>query len=285
LGVKEGDFLIAVDGVPAKAGTDFLGALTGRAGQIVALKVNSKASVDGARTIRIKPMGDDWRTRYYEWVKHNREYVDKASGGKVGYLHIPDMGDFGLTQFLKQYYALRSKDALIVDERFNGGGSVSTIIIDILKQKAVAFFNSRANPQPWTRQGDYFAGPMCCMINEFSSSNAEEFPHHFRALGLGPLIGRRTWGGEVGSDPGYALADGGKVWISNYGAYSLKDGWIIEGHGVEPDYDVESDPNLWVRGKDPQIDKAVEVMLAELKKHPVVRPVQPPDPVKVKLRK
>jgi tricorn protease len=282
LKVKTGDYLIEVAGVPAKVGEDFMGALVGRAGQVVALKVNDKPAPEGARTIHIKPMGSDWRLRYYEWVKSRRAYVDEASGGKIGYIHIPDMGGFGMSQFLKQYYPQRNKDALIVDERFNGGGYISTMIINVLKQKMVALFNSRANPQPWTRQGDYFPGPMCCMMNEFSGSNGEEFPQHFRALGLGPLIGRRTWGGEVGSDPGWPLADGGKVWIPNYGAYTPKDGWIIEGVGVKPDYDVESDPNAWVEGHDAQLDKAVEVMQEALKKNPVVRYTQPPDPVKVK---
>ncbi len=279
--VREGQYLLEVAGVPARVGSDVFGALIGRAGQVVAVRVNDTPDAEGARTVYVKPMGSEWRLRYYDWVARQREYVTKASEGKIGYIHIPDMGGWGMAEFLKQYYPQRNKEALLVDVRFNGGGNVSTNIIRILNEKLVAYFNSRNNPQPWTRQGSYFPGPMCCLINEFSGSNGEEFPHHFKALGLGPLVGRRTWGGEVGSDPGWPLADGGTVAIPNYGAWTMDDGWIIESRGVSPDYDVESDPNAWVLGKDPQLDKAVELMLAALKKNPVRRPVTPPDPVRV----
>src|SRR5262249_3536936 len=155
-------------------------------------------------------------------------------------------------------------------------------ILTVLKQKLIAYFNQRANLQPWTRQGEFFAGPMACVINEFNASDGEEFPYYFKALGLGPLVGRRTWGGEVGSSPGWGLADGGGINVPNYGAWTPKEGWIIESKGVAPDYDVESDPNAYARGKDPQLDKAVELLLAELKKNPIVRPAQPPDPIRAK---
>jgi tricorn protease len=122
-------------------------------------------------------------------------------------------------------------------------------------------------------------------MNEFSGSNGEEFPHHFRALKLGKIIGRRTWGGEVGSSPGWPLADGGIVNVPNYGAWNPEEGWIIEQKGLLPDIDVESDPNAYVLGKDPQLDKAVEVLLEELERNPVKRPQQPPDPVRAAPRK
>ena len=282
LNVKDGDYLIEVAGMPAKSGSDFMGALINRANQVIAVKVNDKPTAEGARTIRIKPMGDDGRLRYYDWVAKNREYVDKATDGKIGYIHVPDQGEFGMQEFIKQYYPQRSKDALIVDQRFNGGGYIQSLIINTLSSRLNANFNSRWNEtHPWTRQGDYFPGPMCCVINEFDASCGEEFPFHFKTAGLGPLVGRRTWGGEVGSDPGWALADGGKIHVPGYGAFTPKDGWIIESRGTEPDYDVESDPNLWVQGKDPQLDKAIELMQAAVKKNPTVHPVQPPDPVRV----
>jgi tricorn protease len=284
LNVKEGDYLIEVAGVPARVEEDFQSALIGRAGQIVSVKVNDEPKAEGARTCYVKPVSSEYRMRYLEWVKERRDYTAKHSDGRIGYVHIPNMGRQGLAEFLKQYFPQRNKEALVVDIRFNGGGNVSDHIISVLKQRAVSFFNSRNNRQPSTRQGEYFPGPMACLINEFSGSNAEEFPYHFKKIGLGPLVGRRTWGGEVGSDPGWRLADGGVVAVPNYGAWTPEEGWIIEGHGVDPDQDVESDPRAWVRGVDPQLDKAIELLLAELKRHPVKRPTQPPDPVKVRTR-
>jgi tricorn protease len=282
LNVKEGDFLIEVAGVPAREGSDFLQGLVGRAGQVVAVKVNDKPTPDGARTVRVKPVSSERRMRYLQWVKEKRDYVAKSSGGRIGYLHLAAMGDADMADFIKQYLPQRNKDALVIDVRFNGGGYISAAVNTVLKSKVHAFFNTRANPQPWTRQGDYFAGPMACLINEFNYSDGELFPHEFRSLGLGPLIGRRTASGEVGSDPGWPLADGGVVRVPNYGAWTPQDGWIIENKGVSPDYDVESDPNAYAQGKDPQLDKAIEVLLESLKKNPVKRPMQPPDPVRVK---
>lgn len=280
MGVKEGDYLIEVAGVPARVGSNYGQNLVDRAGQVVSIKVNSKPSTDGARTVHVKPIPSESGLRYREWVRANREYVAKASGGKVGYLHLDAMGEDDMGDFIRQYFAQRNRDALIVDLRFNGGGNISNSVATILKQKVTEFFNLRADSTPWSSQGDYFAGPMVCMVNEFSASNGESFPHQFRALGLGPIIGRRTWGGLVGSDPGWPLADGGRIYVPNYGAWTPKDGWIVESTGVTPDIDVESDPNLFARGIDPQLDKAVSVLLEKLKANPVVRPKQPADPVR-----
>jgi len=282
--VAEGHYLIEVAGVPAKEGEDFLQGLVGRAGQVVTVKVNDRPTPEGARTVRVRPIANERRLRYLEWVKGRRDYVRKAAQGRLGYIHLNAMGDADMADFIRQYFPQRGREAMVMDLRFNGGGYISTFVINVLKQRVAAYFNQRANPQPWTRQSEFFSGPMACLINEFSGSNGEEFPHHFRSLGLGPLIGRRTWGGEVGSDPGWPLADGGLVYVPNYGAWTPKDGWIIEGKGVSPDYDVESDPNAWARGKDPQLDKTIDLLLAELKKNPVPRPVQPPDPVRVRPR-
>lgn len=282
LKVKDGDFLIDVAGSPARVNTNFLQGLVGRAGKTVALKVNDKPSPVGAWTIYVKPIADERRLRYLDWVVKNREYVSKATDGKIGYIHLSAMTVNDMADFIKQYFQQRGKDALIIDVRFNSGGNISNNVISVLKQRLVASFNQRNNEQPWTRQNDFFPGPIACLINEFSASNGEEFPHHFRALKLGPIVGRRTWGGEVGSDPGWPLVDGGTVSVPNYGAFTEKDGWIIEGPGVSPDYDVESDPNLWVKGRDPQMDKAIELLQAELKKNPVKRPKNPADPIRIK---
>lgn len=282
LGVKEGMYLISVAGTPCRVGTGFLQALVGRAGQVVQVRVNDKPATEGARSVFVKPMANETELRYREWVKGNREYVLKATGGKVGYLHLRAMGPGDMADFIKQYFPQRRRDAIIVDVRFNSGGSISNNVNAILSRKLTAFFNQRANTDPWSRQGDFFPGHLCCLINEFNYSCGEEFPHQFRDLKLGPLIGRRTSGAEVGSDPGWPLADGASLSIPNYGAWTPKDGWVIEGPGVAPDIDVESDPNLYVKGRDAQIDRAIETMLEQIRRNPVLRPVQPPDPVKVK---
>ncbi len=279
--VKAGDYLLEVAGIPAKVGSDFMQGLVGRAGQVISVKVNTTPSMDGARTLFIKPIANENQLRYQEWVKERRDYVNRATNGRFGYLHIANMVTSGFAEFAEQYFPQRNKQAMIIDVRFNSGGNVSTHIINILQQRLVAYFNQRNSDTPWTRQGGFFPGPMVCLINEFSASNGEEFPHHFRALKLGPLVGRRTWGGEVGSDPGWPLADGGTINIPNYGAWTPTEGWVIEGTGIAPDYEVDNDPNLWVQGKDPQLDKAIALMEEEVKKHPWKQPTHPAEPVKV----
>jgi tricorn protease len=280
--VKEGDYLIEVGGRPAKVGSPWREALLGRAGQVAALKVNSTPTQAGARTVEVKPVPDEVRMRWWNWVEGRRQYIDKASGGRLAYVYLRAMVAPDMADFIRQYYPQRSKEGLIVDTRFNTGGSISDVVMTVLKQVGTAFWNQRNTTIPWTRQGDFFPGPKVCLENEFNYSCGEEFPYYFKQLKLGPVIGRRTRGGEVGSDPGWPLADGGTVSVPNYGMFSPKDGWIIEGHGVDPDIEVLSDPNEWARGKDVQLDRAIQYLLDEIKKNPYKRPVFPPEPVRIK---
>ncbi len=282
LDVKEGMFLIEVAGTLVRHGSDWQSGLQGRAGQVVSVKVNDRPSAEGARTVFVKPVTSESRMRYLSWVEDNRAYVAKASGGKVGYLHLRAMVMSDFADFLRQYFPQRKLDALIVDVRFNTGGNISDQICTILKQKLVVAWNQRSHPSFWTRQDDYFAGHLACLINEFSFSDGEEFPYQWRKLGLGPLFGRRTGGGEVGSDPGWPLIDGGRVSVPNYGAFTMDEGWIIEGPGVAPDIEVQSDPNAYARGVDPQLDRAVAYLLDKIAKEPVQRPKPPPDPARIK---
>jgi tricorn protease len=280
--VHEGDYLIEVAGRPAKVGTPWREALLGRAGQLVTIKVNSTPSEAGARTVEIKPAANETRMRWWDWVESKKSYIDKASGGKIGYVYLRAMVVDDMSDFIRQYYAQRGKEALIVDTRFNTGGNISDYIITVLSKPGMAFWNQRNTDIPWTRQGDFFQGPKVCLENEFNYSCGEEFPYYFKAMKIGPVIGRRTRGGEVGSDPAWPLADGGTVNVPNYGMFTPKDGWIIEGHGVDPDIEVQNDPNEWAKGRDPQLDRAIQYLLDELKKNPVKRPTFPPDPVRVK---
>lgn len=280
--VKDGMYLIEVAGTPAKVGHDFLGSLAGRAGRTVSIKVNSTPTETGATTLMVVPVASELRMRYVDWVEQNRLYVEKQSGGRVGYLHLAAMTAGDMNDFIKQYFPQRNKEALVVDTRFNNGGNIQDYVNRILASRLAGFFNMRNSTDHWTRQGDYFLGPMACLMNEFNISCGEEFPHRFKDLKLGPLIGRRTMGGEVGSDPGWPLADGGIVSVPNYGMWTPNEGWVIEGEGVKPDIDVPSDPNAYVQGRDPQIDKAIEWLLDDLKKNPRKRGVQPPDRDRVK---
>ena len=281
INVSEGDYLIEVAGRPARAGSPWREALLGRAGQLVALKVNNVPSETGARTIKVKPVPNETRMRWWDWVEGRKRYVDQASGGKLAYVYLRAMVLDDMSDFIRQYYPQRGKQGLIIDTRFNTGGNVSDQIITVLKQNGMAFWNQRNADTPWTRQGDFFPGPMACLQNEFNYSDGEEFPFYFRAMKLGPVIGRRTRGGEVGSDPGWPLVDGGVINVPNYGMFTEK-GWEIEGRGVEPDIDVLSDPNAWARGKDSQLDRAIAEVLEQIRKNPYKRPVQPTDPVYIK---
>jgi tricorn protease len=279
--VSEGDYLIEVGGRPAKVGTPWREALLGRAGQLVALKVNSAPSEVGARVIKVKPAPNETRMRWWDWVEARKKYVDQASGGKLAYVYLRAMVLDDMSDFIRQYYPQRVKQGLIMDTRFNTGGNISNHLITVLRQTGISFWNQRNADTPWTRQGDFFPGPMACLQNEFNYSNGEEFPFYFKAMKLGPVIGRRTRGGEVGSDPGWPLVDGGVISVPNYGMFTEK-GWEIEGRGVDPDIDVLSDPNAWARGKDPQLDKAIEYLMEQIRKNPFKRPAQPADPVYIK---
>jgi len=282
LNVKEGDYLIEVAGVPVKAGGSFEEALVGRPGQPVSVLVNDKPGREGARRILVRPIGSEFRLRYLDWVKSRRQEVERLSGGKVGYIHILSMTQPEMADFLRQYLPQRNKQALVIDVRFNTGGYISSQVLGFLRQKLVAYFNLRNNEGSTTRQAHFFNGPMVTLINEFSKSNGEEFPHQFRTEGLGKLIGRRTWGGEVGADPGWPLVDGGKLWIPNYGAWTPNEGWIIEGTGIEPDIDVLSDPNLHAQGRDPQLERGVKELLDELARRPGKPAVVPQGPIRRK---
>jgi tricorn protease len=278
LNVKEGDFILAIAGRPVSTSQDIQALLAGTPGRVVALTVNSTPAMKGSRVIRVKPMGDENKARYYDWSESRREYVRKNGGLNLAYIHLPDMGDTGLVEFSKHYYANLDKDGFIYDSRFNSGGYVSAMLLMQISRKPYTWFKPRHGVS-WTRQDSAFAGYSVALCNENSYSNGEEFPDAFRREALGPVVGVRTWGGEVGSGGGYPLMDGGKLYIPNYGEWA--DGkWVVEGSGFQPDITVEQDPNLVLEGKDPQLDRAITYLKDQIARKPVVRPVPPPFPVK-----
>jgi tricorn protease len=281
LGVKEGDYILAIGGQEVSADRGYMDMLVGRAGQTVSLKVASTASGTGVRTVLVKPVANELRMRRVQWQADNRAYVNKISNGQIGYVHMWAMVIEDMNDFVRQFYPQRNKKALIIDTRFNNGGSTQSVMNKILGETLTGAFNMRSSQYGFTRQGEYFPGPMACVVNEFNVSCGEEFPDRFRDLKRGPIIGRRTYGGEVGSSPGWPLMDGGVISVPNYGMYNRDRQWAIEGAGVIPDIDVESDPNAYAAGRDPQLDKSVEWLLDEIKRNPKSFPLPPADPVKV----
>jgi tricorn protease len=241
--------------------------------------------MEGARTTSYLPITSETDLIYLDWVTHNREYVDKVTGGKVGYIHLPDMGADGIREFIKYYYPQIRKQALIVDDRGNGGGNVSQMIIQRLDQKLLGTNFDRTSSITGTYPGNVFVGPKVCLINETSASDGDIFPHMFRQAGLGPLIGKRTWGGVVGISGRGPLLDGGEVYVPEFFAAASPDGkYQIEGRGVEPDIEVENDPADVIAGHDAQLDRAIAEIQKALVANPGTLPHQPPDPDKAPKR-
>jgi tricorn protease len=278
--VKEGEYLVAIDGKPCDKMADLYEALYGTVGRQVTLKVNGAPAEKGSREVVVIPVETENSLYYYNWVEDNIEKVTKATDGKVGYIHIPNMGVEGLNEFVKHFYPQLRKQALIIDVRGNGGGNVSPMIIDRLVREMVMIEMGRneiGQPDP----GAAFVGPKVCLCDEFSASDGDIFPYRFKYLKLGKLIGKRTWGGVVGIRGSLPLLDGGFLNKPEFAPYSV-DGkkWIIEGEGVTPDITVDNDPAQEFAGVDEQLNKAIEVILEELKTQGWKLPPHPPFPIK-----
>lgn len=277
-----GDYVLAINGEELKAADDPYRLLVNKADNPVELTVNSKPSLDGARKVSYRPVTSESNLIYLEWVNSNRKKVSEMTGGRVGYIHIPDMGANGIREFIKWYYPQIKKEGLVIDVRANGGGNVSRMLIERLRRKALAISYSRTNGDPQTYPDNVFLGPMVTILDENSASDGDIFPAMFREAGLGPLIGKRSWGGVVGITNHGQLIDGGTVNVPEFGFANTKGEWIIEGHGVDPDIVVEMDPKLVMAGHDPQLDRAVDEVMKKLKEHPVKLPSRPAAPVKIK---
>jgi tricorn protease len=278
---KVGDYVMSINGQELTGKDDPYRLLRNAADNPVALMLNSKPTMEGARAVSFRPITDEGKLVYLDWVARNRDQVTEMTGGKVGYIHIPDMGADGIREFIKWYYPQIRKEGLIVDVRANGGGNVSRMVIERLSQKILAAQFSRTVDQAQLYP-NAFAGPMVAMLNENSSSDGDIFPAMFKAAGLGPLIGKRSWGGVVGITNHGQLIDGGTVNVPEFGFTNAKGDWIIEGHGVDPDIEVDNDPKSVIQGKDPQLERAVAEVLARMKTNPGKLPVRPTDPVKLK---
>ncbi len=280
--VGEGDFIVAVNGESTKDMDDIYRALVGQVGKTVELTVNSSASEKDSRKILVKPIADESDLYYYQWVRENIRKVNEASNGQIGYIHIPDMGPRGLNQFVKYFYPQMRKKALIIDDRGNGGGNVSPMIIERLKRELSMMQmgrNNNGNPTP----GAMILGPMVCLIDGYSASDGDLFPYQFKKHNLGKLIGERTWGGVVGIRGSLPFIDGGDLRKPEFAHYNAEGtDWIIEGWGIEPDIEVRNDPSLEFEGIDEQLNKAIEELLNDLRNNPQEYPKTPPFPDKSK---
>src|SRR6202011_3113313 len=278
LNVKPGDYLLAINGTPVSSLPNLYDALIGTANKQVMLRINSKPSDDGAHDITVVPTDNEAPLFYQAWVQKNIDEVTKQTGGEVGYVHIPDMGKPGLNQFTKLYFPQIRKKALIVDVRGNGGGFVSPLVIERLRRAFVMIEVAR-NGMPQPDPADAFMGPMVALIDEFSASDGDIFPYRFKTLGLGKLIGKRTWGGVIGIRESLPLMDGGQLFKPEFAPYSKEGtGWIIESHGVDPDIVVDNDPAKEFHGEDQQLDRAIQQIKEELKTKRYNIPPVPPYP-------
>jgi tricorn protease len=246
----------------------------------VSLLVNTRPSKEGAHTTVVVPTGDERQLYYFDWVQKNIDTVTAATGGRVGYVHIPDMGVPGLNEFSKYFYPQVRKEALIVDVRGNGGGNVSPQVIERLRRE-VALIDIARNTTPSPDPATAMLGPKVMLIDEFSASDGDIVGYRFRKYGLGQLIGKRTWGGVVGIRGTLPLLDGGYLMRPEFASYDTEGKtWPMEGRGVEPDIVVENDPAKEFAGQDQQLDKAIQVIMQDLAKKPVVLPGPPPYPNK-----
>jgi tricorn protease len=271
--VKEGDFIIAVDGKPTNEMTDIYASLVGKAGKQVEFTINSSASEEGAKDVIVVPIDDESELYYYNWVQNNINYVNEKTDGKVGYIHIPDMSAQGLNEFVKYYYPQIKKKALIIDDRGNGGGNVSPMIIERLRRELTLMRISR-NGTPNTTPAGLHYGPKVLLLDNYSASDGDLFPYQFKTLKMGTLIGKRSWGGVVGIRGSLPLIDGGDLRKPEFATYDREGSkFVIEGHGVDPDIEIDNDPAKEYAGIDEQLNKAIEVILEQLKEWKELPPV------------
>jgi len=278
--VKVGDYVLAIDGDELTANDDPYRLLRNKADHPVSLTINSTPAMQGARTVSYRPIADEGNLIYLDWVTRNRKRVEEATGGRVGYIHIPDMGANGIREFIKWYYPQIDKEALIVDVRANGGGNVSRMLIERLKRKLLGINYARTDDFGNTYPDAVFLGPMVALLDQNSASDGDIFPFMFREAGLGPLIGKRSWGGVVGINNRGPLIDGGNIFVPGSALANSKGQWVIEGYGVDPDIEVDNDPQSEIAGRDPQLERGIAELMTKIKNNPTKLPPHPAAPVK-----
>jgi tricorn protease len=282
--VKAGEYLLAVRGKDLKPPASVYEAFEATGGKGVEITVGPNADGTGARTITVVPlptMMDELMLRHLDWVEGNRKKVDRATGGRVAYVYLPDTSRAGHDYFRRYFYAQLDKDAVILDERNNSGGAWADYYLDHLRKPFSSYWALRYGAD-FRSPSAALLGPKVMLINEPAGSGGDGLPWMFRQSKLGPLVGKRTWGGEIGTTGYPALMDGGRVSAPSFALWSPGEGWVVENEGVPPDVEVEQWPADVQAGRDPQLEKAIEIILKELEKNPPAKPARPPYPVRAR---
>ena len=272
--VSQGDYVLAVNGVPIDPTKDPWAAFQGSADHTVELTVNSQPSMDGARKVLVTTLSSETRLRHLQWVEQNRRRVDELSDGRVGYVYVRSTGVDGQTELVRQFLAQMDKEGLVIDERWNSGGQIPDRFIELMNRPPLAFWAVR-DGKDWQWPPAAHFGPKVMLINGLSGSGGDAFPDFFRKAGLGPLIGTRTWGGLIGMSGIPGLIDGGTVTVPTFRMYDPDGKWFAEGHGVDPDIPVPEDPTALARGAEPQLERAVQEVLRLIAETPSPIPPRP----------
>ncbi|HEY0178916.1 MAG TPA: PDZ domain-containing protein [Dokdonella sp.] len=275
--VEAGEYLLAVDGRELHASDDVYAFFAGTAERQTVLRVAADAAGARARDVTVVPVKDEHGLRHRAWVEANRRKVDQLSGGRLAYVHLPDTHAGGFTSFNRYFFAQTDKQGVVVDERYNHGGQLADYVVDYLQRAPMTRIYTREG-EPYTEPTQAIFGPKAMLINQFSGSGGDALPWYFKRMGIGPLIGKRTWGGLVGIGGYPPLVDGGTVTAPRWALAGLHGDWEVENRGIAPDLDVEDDPRAERDGHDPQLERAVEYLMKQLAEHPAPSYPTPPYP-------
>ena len=276
--VKAGEYLLAVNGRELTAADNVYQAFESKADKQVVIKVGPNADGSQSREVTVVPVANENTLRNLAWIEGNRRKVDQLSQGKLAYVYLPDTANGGYINFNRYFFAQTNKEGAVIDERFNGGGLLADYVVQQLSRQMLSYIHYRFGGQDVPVPAGAIYGPKAMLINEMAGSGGDAMPWYFRKMNIGPLIGKRTWGGLVAAFAPPALMDGGGTTAPDAAIYGLKGEWEVENNGVPPDIEVEMDPAGWRQGRDPQLERAVEYLMAELKKNPQQKPLLPPFP-------
>ena len=277
--VKAGEYLLAVGGRELTARDNVYQAFESKAGKQVVIKVGANPDGSQSREVTVLPVASESALRHLAWIEGNRRKVEKLSNGKLAYVYLPNTAGAGYTSFNRYFFAQTNKEGAVIDERFNGGGALADYVVQQLSRQLLSYIHFRYGAQDVPVPAGAIYGPKAMLINEMAGSGGDAMPWFFHKTQIGPLVGKRTWGGLIASFPAPQLMDGGGVTAPDAAVYGLNGDWEVENNGVAPDIEVEMDPAAWRRGGDPQLERAVEYLMAELKKNPQQKPKLPPFPI------
>jgi len=275
--IKTGDYILAVNGRDLHSSDNIYAFFEETAGKQVVLKVGANADGKDSREVTVVPVESEEGLRHLDWIESNRRHVDQVTGGRVAYVHVPNTAGGGYTSFNRYFFSQVGKDAAIIDERFNEGGQLADYIIDYLRRPLMSKVVTREG-HDWSSPSEAIYGPKVMLINEMSGSGGDALPWYFRKAGIGQLIGKKTWGGLVGIGGYPELIDGGHVTAPRAAIYGLNGEWEVENRGIPPDVEVDLDPAAFRQGRDAQLDRAIEVVMQQLKDHPPQQHPRPPYP-------